>query len=270
MKIPSWIKQVYLMELRKIITYRADFWVNFVGQTIFSILISYFLWLSIFESNSATQINGYTLNKIIFYYLIVPIVFRIQQGETIGAISGDIYNGTLNKYLLYPISFYTYKITTYIANSTFFFLQLCTIALVYYFFINTDSNIKLSFINFLLFSIVLMVSSLTYFYLNSITELIGFWADNIWSLGVITRFLTRFLGGGLIPLSFFPIWSVELLQFTPFPYIVDFPMKVFFGDFTYVSYIQSLIILSLWTLLFRFISKTVWNRGQYQYTGIGI
>jgi uncharacterized protein YyaL (SSP411 family) len=81
------------MELRKIITYRADFWVNFIGQTIFSIIISYYLWQAIFASQGATSMNGFSLDKIIFYYLMVPIISRIQQGEMIGSISREIYDG---------------------------------------------------------------------------------------------------------------------------------------------------------------------------------
>ena len=134
MKLSKWPVQVYGMELRKIITYRADFWINFIGQTIFSIIIAYFLWVAIFEAKNVSQMQGFTLNKIIFYYLIVPIVFRIQQGETIGGISREIYEGSLNKYILYPINFFNYKVISYLAHSTFFFAQLCLIMGLYIFF----------------------------------------------------------------------------------------------------------------------------------------
>jgi ABC-type uncharacterized transport system permease subunit len=46
----SWKLHVFAMELRRITTYRADFWVNFIGQTFFSIVIAYYLWSSIFET----------------------------------------------------------------------------------------------------------------------------------------------------------------------------------------------------------------------------
>ena len=266
----GWLGQVYLMELRKIITYRADFWVNFVGQTLFSILISYFLWFAIFEANGSDRINGFTLNKIIFYYLIVPITFRIQQGETIGSISGDIYEGRLNKFLLYPISFYYYKLTTYLAHSTFFLVQLIFLTLIYYFGINSDQDISITLLNFSLFVFILIISSVTYFFMNSIAELVSFWADNTWSLGVMIRFFTSFFGGALIPLSFFPEWAVKALAYTPFPYIIDFPMKVFFGEFTASLYITSILTLIGWTLFFGLISNIVWSRGRYHYSGIGI
>lgn len=258
------------MELRNIITYRADFWINFIGQTLFSIVIAYFLWVAIFEAKDVKEMNGFTLGKITFYYLIVPIVFRIQQGQTIGAISNEIYQGTLNKYLIYPLNFYTYKLITYCAHSTFFFIQLCFIVIIYLFGFNNQNEFQFSFLNFILFSFLVFLSTLTYFMMNSISELIAFWADNIWSLGVIIRFIVKFLGGAMIPLAFFPETAQHYLNFTPFPYIIHFPMKVFFGEYTFTSYIQGVSILMLWTLIFYVISILVWNKGKYSYTGVGI
>lgn len=266
----KWPLQVYLMELRKIITYRADFWVNFFGQTFFSIIISYFLWDAIFEANNTDHMNGFTLKKLVLYYLVAPIMFRIQQGETIGAISREIYEGSLNKFLIYPINFYIYKITTFFSHSTFYFFQLCLMIFGFQLFFYDPVIYEFSIINFLLFSILLGLTSLCYFAMNSITEFIAFWADNIWSLGVITRFFTRFFGGVLIPLTFFPDWAKTALKFTPFPYIVNFPIQVFFGNYTVTSFLGSLVALIVWTGIFFLISRLLWRKGLYSYSGVGI
>ena len=270
MQIRKWPLLVYAMELRKIITYRADFWVNFFGQTFFSIIISYFLWKSIFETKQTDVLNGFTLNKIVLYYLIVPIVFRIQQGQMIGFISREIYEGTLSKYLIYPIDFFLYKIVTFFSHSTFFFLQLCLLIFVYQLFFADPTIYQFNTLNFFLFLCLLSLSSLCYFALNSITEFIAFWADNIWSLGAITRFFTRFLGGVLIPLSFFPHWALTILDYTPFPYIVHFPMSVFFGEYELMDFIKNCFILMLWTIVFFTISRILWKKGLYSYHGVGI
>lgn len=266
----KWPSHVFAMELRKIITYRADFWVNFIGQTFFSIIISYFLWKAIFASRGLETMNGFSLDKIIFYYLMVPIVSRIQQGEMIGSISKEIYEGSLNKFLLYPISFYKFKIITYFAHSTFYYVQLWLIAIVYFSFFHSGDHFNITTVNIIIFTFVVSISTLTYFMLHSITELVAFWADNIWSLGVITRFAVRFLGGALIPLSFFPEWAVSILHYTPFPYMINFPMNVLFGEIQELQIIQNIFILMAWTLFFYLVSKVIWKKGNYSYTGVGI
>ena len=127
----GWTYQVFLLELRRRMTYRSDFWINFFGQTIFSLLIAYYLWNSIFESTGKSEMNGFTMQGMIFYYLIAPLVFRIQQGQGIGFISREIYEGGLNKYLLYPVNYFKFKLSTYLATSFFYTIQLIVILIIY-------------------------------------------------------------------------------------------------------------------------------------------
>lgn len=266
----GWSRQVFFMELRKLITYRADFWVNFFGQTIFSLTIAYFLWDSIFSSSNVSEMNGYNINGMIFYYLVVPLIFRIQQGQGIGFISREIYDGSLNKYLLYPINIFGYKLITYLANSVFYFLQLALVLVLYNIFFYNPSIYSFSFLNLILFTVVIINAAFTFFYLFTICEFMAFWFDNIWSLGVILRFLTSFLGGALIPLSFFPDWAQLALSYTPFPYLIDFPMKALTGKLTPETFLFNLLVALVWLFIFRGLSIFTWNKGKFKYSGVGI
>jgi ABC-2 type transport system permease protein len=266
----STLLKVFNLEIRRLVTYRSDFWVNFFGQIFFSLVVAYFLWSSIFEAGQTTNINGLTIQGMIFYYLVAPLVFRIQQGTGIGFISREIYDGNLNKYLIYPLNYYQYKLATYLANSVFIFLQLIVLMSLYNLFFYDPVIYSFDLVNTLAFIIVVTISSISFFYLFSIFEFMAFWFDNIWSLAVILRFLTSFLGGVLIPLKLFPEWAQTLLYYTPFPYFIDFPMNVFTGNMTLHHYITNLIILVIWLLVFRFLSILTWKKGNYSYTGVGI
>jgi len=268
--VKGWTLQLFLMELRKLITYRADFWVNFFGQTIFSLVIAYFLWKSIFAGSEQAVMNGYSMKGMIFYYLLIPLIFRIQQGAGIGFLSREIYDGSLSKYLLYPINIFKFKATTYLANSFFYYLQLILILFLYNIIFFDPAIYQFSIFNFLLFTVVMCVSSVSFFYLYNIIEMQAFWFDNIWSLGVILRFGTAFLGGALIPLKFFPQWSQDLLTFTPFPYLIDFPMKTLKGELMLNDFGTNLVISIVWLLLFRIVAKFLWNKGKFAYSGVGI
>ncbi len=266
----NWSWHVFLMELRTLIAYRSDFWVNFIGQTFFSILIAYFLWKSIFTSNQVEVMQGFTIQGMVFYYLMAPLIFRIQQGKGIGFISREIYDGNLNKYLLYPINVFRYKIMVYLAHSSFFLVQLFIILFLYQSFFYNTHIYQFSFVNILYFISIVLMACLTFFYLFSSVEFMAFWHDNIWSLGVILRFFTSFLGGALIPLKFFPEWAQTLVSFTPFPYLIDFPMQALLGNLSFYDFIQKIGITLLWLLAFRFLAIFVWNRGKFVYTGVGI
>lgn len=263
-------RQVFLMELRKLVAYRADFWANFVGQTFFSLIIAYYLWMSIFSYAQSSTLQGHNLQYMIFYYLMVPLIFRIQQGESIGFMAREIYEGGLNKYLLYPIDYFEYKLATYLANAFFYFLQLLLILLIYNIFFYDPNIYTFSIVNLILFFIAILMATLCFFYLFAIAELMAFWFDNTWSLGVLLRFLVSFLGGALIPLSFFPTWTNDFLYFTPFPYLIDFPMNSLLGSISMSAFLKNIFISFCWLVVFKLLSTYVMNKGKYSYSGVGI
>jgi len=266
----KWIRSVFTLELRQIITYRADFWVNFVGSSAISFIIAYYLWNAIYNSLDTTTLRGFTMDDMILYYLIAPQIMRAQQGSGIGTISREIYDGSLNKYLLYPLNIFHYKIVVFFAHTSFYLLQFGLILIGYKFFIGLETPLPFGFLNFLTFLIVLYFCALLYFAMSSLCELSSFWADNIWSLSVIIRFSTSFLGGALIPLTFFPEWANTILNYTPFPYLITFPINILMKELPLITIFENLAILILWTLFFFMIGKLVWHRGKFKYTGVGI
>lgn len=267
MRIPS---RIFLMEFRKLVAYRADFWINFFGLTFFSLVIAYYLWDAIFSAANETMIKGQNLTSILFYYLVAPLVFRIQQGQNIGFLSRDIYEGNLSKYLLYPLSINQFKIATYLANSFFFFIQLCFLILLYQLIFPENTVFHFEILNFLLFAFVVILNCISYYYLFSIFEMTAFWFDNVWSLGVMLRFFCGFLGGAIIPLVFFPAWAQTLLGYTPFPYMIDFPYQVLQGNLSLSEFGVKLGITFGWLFLFRFLAGLVWGKGKFKYAGVGI
>lgn len=269
MKNYTWL--VFTMELRKIISYRIDFWVNFLGQTLFSLIVYYFVWKSIYNTQGVESMNGFNLSQIVLYYLITPLVMRIIGGENIGHISREIYDGNLNKYLIYPVSYYKYKLTSYLAYSCFYIVQLFALLVFFKLLAPSPEVLEIRFVNLLMFVIAVLAISCLYFCLSSITELMAFWAEYIWSLGVIVRFIVGLLGGAMIPLAFFPEWATQILAFTPFPYLVSFPVMVLMQpNYDFVQYLTNLAIVGIWGTFFFSISFWLWRKGNLQYTGIGM
>jgi ABC-2 type transport system permease protein len=101
-------------------------------------------------------------------------------------------------------------------------------------------------------------------------ELISIWADNIWSLMVMARFLCFFFGGAYIPLTFFPEILQTIITFTPFPYLVSLPINAMMGRLSLQEMIYGVIVLLVWSLIFNWLAKRLWGKGQYHYSGVGI
>ena len=66
----------YLLELKKAVTYRAEFWISFLGAVLAQFSVAFFLWKAIFASRGAETINGFTFPALMLYYLLVPLAER--------------------------------------------------------------------------------------------------------------------------------------------------------------------------------------------------
>ncbi len=258
------------MELRKIMAYRSDFWINQVGLIIFQTLLSYSLWTAIFEYKGITHMGGYDINSFIQYYLTVVLVAKSMLGEDIGFLSREIYEGSLNKFIVYPISIFRFKYLTYMVHSMFHTFQIFFIFLITYLVFTPTTFTEIPWSSYFFGCIAMFLSSSLYFIMSCILESVSFWAEFIWSLMVLLRMTTNFLGGTLIPISFYPQWAQDALVYTPFPYIITFPLKVFMNQYTMEFFIQNTLIICSWSLLFFGIFLIIWNRGKYHYTGVGI
>ncbi len=261
----TWWRFLAAAELRKILAFRADFWVTFIGQALVQLLIARALWQSIFAANETGVMNGFTLQTMTLYYLIVPIGQKILTGENVGFLSREIYDGTFSRYLIYPLSFFQYKATTYLTHSAFYGIQLVLIFSVYNLLTGTTG-----FTTLVPGILLFLVAAFAYMSIAMIVELLALWADNIWSLMVLVRFFCLFFGGGYVPLTFFPETVQRALVYTPFPYLVSLPVRTTMGLAQTHEIVRGSLVLLLWALLFHLGAQLIWTRGQYKYTGVGI
>lgn len=265
----NWWRFVVANEFRKILAFRSDFWVTFLGQTLIQILIARALWQSIFAANNTEMMEGFTLPMMTLYYIIVPVGNKILTGENVGFLAREIYDGSFNRYLIYPLSFFQYKTLTYLTHSCFYALQLILIYFLFNFF--TGQNITQELMtNLISGALVFLLAAYVFCMLAFTIELISLWADNIWSLMVMVRFFVYFLGGSYIPLNFFPDWAEKILSYTPFPYLVSLPIRTTMGLSSGSEIQQGLVLLLLWALLFYVLAKALWHKGEYRYSGVGI
>ena len=97
MSTVAFLWQIYLTELKKLLTYRVSFWLNFLGTLAISLIVSYSVWKHIFEIRQVKTLQGMSFNTLLSYYLIAPIVAKAIRGSDVGFVSHEIYDGHLTK-----------------------------------------------------------------------------------------------------------------------------------------------------------------------------
>jgi len=264
-----WIGEVFKAEIRKILAYRVDFWVQYLFNILAHIGVAYYLWKSVFSANGVTTMQGYSFHGLMLYHLLVPLLGRIIFGSELGAIGREIYDGSLTRYLIYPVNYFLYKIMQYLASSVVYSFQMIIAFSLFLLIFGKPDDITLNSMVLLVVPTLFMAAMLN-FAITTTIELFAFWADNVWSLLVIIRFAVGLLGGGLIPIAFFPETAQLILNKLPFVYLTAFPADLMMGKMSLVFWGEGMLVLSMWTAIFFAIALAIWKRGIRQYSGVGI
>ena len=263
--------QLFSLELRRTFAYRSDFWFSFVVSTGAQFIVAWFLWKSIFSYQGAAEIGGYTFPALMMYYLIVPIIGRSVFGGNMGDIASEIYQGTLTRYLVYPVSFFRYKLLVHCADASILLAQLLlVIGAVALLLPGLTSTYAISPFSIMLGIFTLTAAAMLYFVFTAWVQLIAFWADQVWSLSAILRFITSLLGGSLIPLSMFPQPLKPILKLLPFSCFIHLPAQSFLGTIAPREWLTGMLTMTVWGVFFAALYAAIWRRGNRQYGGVGI
>ncbi len=268
---PTMLFHFFSLQARKSMSYRLDFWVKTVVNTLIGLGLVWYLWSSIFASTGQESYGGYTLAGMMLYYVLMMLTMRLTQLR-IGDmdLAEEIYNGSLSRYLVYPLSYLPVKYAQQMGGIVDVVLQIALSALVLWYFFPHEELAVVSAMNVIRALPVVLLGSLLAFLLYLPLQLVAFWADNVWSLVLLARFASGLLGGGLLPLSLFPEHWANTLRLLPPALLYDFPVATLMGRVTQGQYLLSIACICGWILLLTFVSRTVWQRGTVQYTGVGI
>jgi ABC-2 type transport system permease protein len=262
--------QVLSIELRRAMTYRFEFWFRFLGVLFANVAIAYYLWKAIFAQTGAAEIQGYTFPAMVLYYVLVPLTQNITRSHEASFISNEIYTGTLTRYLVFPMSFFVYKYASTLANALIGLIQLGVVLALYAFFAGIPPELHLTPASVATGVAAALLASVLNFYVVSCLEMIAFWADNIWSLNVMLMFMIRLCGGAMLPLALFPEFIQRVLPWTPFPYLISFPILTLMGRVAPAEWAAGMGTVCVWILAFAAVQQIVWKRGSLHYSGVGI
>ncbi len=257
------------LELRKRLTYRADFWINaWVGLAI-QIAVSAVLVEGVLAATGQGAFAGWTRLQFVAYFVLANFVAKVvATAEFEHAIAQDIYDGSLSRHLLYPASYALFKLAQHVGSAVPALLQAASFICWMPFAFGLPPGISWSSVAMFVPALVLAV--LLQFSLIVPLQAVAFWADNVWSLMVAHRMISRFLGGVFLPLSVFPAWAQPGLEWLPYRYLFAFPVEVLLGRVGPSAWAAGMSIALAWGLLMVAITRLTWRRGDLQYTGVGI
>lgn len=263
----TWI--VLVAETKRLTAYRAQFWFELILSSIIELLVAIAVWKAVFLSAGESIISGYTYPGMVAYLTVAIFFGQATKGTGVGTFQREVYEGSLTKYLIYPLSVYSYKFGTFFPRTIFAVGQL-SIALICLALSGLwPPELELSIFWVVCGLFVLFLACLLYFFLIICLESMAFWVDNVWALSYALQIAIVFLSGKAIPLELFPEWAKTLLTISPFPFLAYFPTQVFLGKLSPAEFFSGSTVLLGWVLAAFAFSKMIMARGLYRYTGVG-
>lgn len=268
---PRLFLHVVSVEARTRMSYRVDFWINSVVGFLAHFILMYFLWDAVFRESGKAAIGGYDFPTLLLYFVLVILYAKLVRGSELqGQVSTDIYEGGLNRYLVFPTSYAVFKYAQNLGGLLPALLQLVLFGAWFPFLLDLPPDLGLSPATVLMGLVAVAAANLLYFVMLFPLQCVAFWADNVWSLSVALRFVSSVLGGFLLPISVFPDWAQRVLAWLPFRFLFDFPVRVTLGRVSVGEWVTGVGLTLGWAFVLSFAGRMVWRRGELQYSGIGI
>ena len=243
------------------------------------VLCVFFLWIGVYNSSVDgvnSVINGFTLKDMLVYVAFINVFnFVTFAGDTMYNISQDIKNGTIAMSFVKPISYRVRFVFTTLGGFTMnmLLLGLPAFVLLYVVFAVLGyiqiASVGTLILHILLFFVAQVLAALLYDCINYIFGVLCFYTTARWGMNAIKDVVINFLGGTLIPLSFFPDGFSKVLNYSPFAGISQNPVLILMMQNDFVWAIERIGLSLVWLaalegvawLLFRKASRKVTVQG---------
>lgn len=252
--------------IQEFFVYRLNF-ILWRVRVIISILITYFLWQTIYTGRS--NVFGYDQAQMLTYIIMITFLNGVVLSTQTFRIADEINTGTLSNFLIRPLNYFGYVASRDIADKTLntFFSILEIFLLI--FLLKPPLFLQTSIFWLVLFLATSFLSAVLFFEIGSLLSLIGFWSRETWAPRFLFFILVTFLAGTYFPLDIFPKTIYNFLELLPFTYLIFFPLKVYLGNMEIFYLWRGLSIMLLWIVLIFVILNFVWRKGLKMYRSEG-
>jgi ABC-2 type transport system permease protein len=230
---------VFQQTFSQYVTYRL--------QIILKVVQSFLPPMIIVTALSMTSATGtIAVNQLLPYYILIALIYPLTIStidEEIGDLSAT---GDVNNFLLKPFSLFKWLFAKNLSEKVVIFITLLPVLLIIGF--KYDFNL----LKILFISVSLCLSFILSFTLSYLAGLFCFWVDEFWAIQNLKYVIIQLLGGVVLPYSFFPKMTSDILQLTPFPYLASWSVRIIQNQATLVDIpivLFWIVILFLLTLI---------------------
>lgn len=257
LRITGTLLSVYYAHM---VEYRAElfFWV--LSSSLPFILMG--VWIE------AAQGGQFGLSPLDFirYFLAVFLVRQFTIVWVIWEFEKEVVEGKLSFRLLQPLDPVWHHFASHVAER-FARLPFSCFLVVLFFLLYPEAFWIPSLPHLLLALLVTFLSFVLRFVTQYSFAMLAFWIERANAIESFWYLFYLFLSGLVAPIELFPPIVQQIVEWTPFPYMIYFPASILVGIPTDVG--RSLLIMLGWIVIFTLLNRWLWRLGLKQYSGMG-
>lgn len=240
--------------------YRAELFLWALSGTLPLILMG--VW------TKASQAGQFGLQPADFarYFLIVFLVRQITAVWVIWEFEKEVVEGRLSPRLLQPIDPVWHHVAGHLSERLAR-LPFTLMLVVLFFLLYPEAIWQPNIGNIFLFIPILGLAFVLRFLTQYTFALFAFWTERASAIEQFWFLFYLFLSGMIAPLEVFPPIVREIALWTPFPYLIHFPVAVLIG--LPIDIMRGLSMMLGWIVLFFIGNRWLWRQGLKQYSGMG-
>lgn len=243
--------------------YRTSFMCFVLGESLYC-FVMYFIWKAVFLSSGDSTFLGFTITDMTVYVFLSNLVGFLTSTDSSDCLAEEIHDGSIIMRMIKPVnvdySLLANELGGKVIMVTCIFLPVMLGVEVYRYYVL--GYIAFNIVNFLLFTLSIILSYLLSFYLNLIFGYLAFFLLNIWGFSILKSTIIKFFSGALIPLAFFPSVIRTVFEQLPFASLVYTPTMIYMGKFNTNELLFVLGKQVFWICVFVGISKMIWIWAQ--------
>ena len=254
--------------IASVMEYRMDFFLG-MFSAVWPMLIQFFMWSSIYGGSQQAVMFGYTYAQMITYTVFANIVQRLLRTGFEYEINDDIKNGGLDKYIVRPVSYFQYRMASFLGSKLVHMLMIYGVLIAASLIINAAYGTVITPDNLVYFTLVLLLAFVLNFIIFFCVGMLAFWLSEVGFFFEAVRIVFIAFSGGIFPLDVFGPKVVSVLNWLPFKYTVNFPVDVLTGRMHGDAILQGCVVMCVWIAALSVFSRVIWKTGLNRYVAAG-
>jgi ABC-2 type transport system permease protein len=200
------------------------------------------------------------------YFFAVFLTKQITTVWVIYDFEKEVLEGKLSPKLLQPLD----PVWHHVANHTgerFARMPFVLVLSMLFFILYPQAFWWPNISNLLLFVLAAIMAFALRFIIQHTFAMFAFWTEKAAALENLWLLFFVFLSGLIAPLDVFPENVRNIVMWTPFPYMINFPASILVG--LPVDLTRGFLSIAGWFLIFLGINRFLWRMGLKKYSGMG-